>query len=248
VFLEFVAHTILNWSDRDGLDRAEKRMLDKRETELRDREVTKHAGLTIPLWFLQPDLANDVTTTIKAIDNYSDAIGEFRRIMDLFGSHGKQLMLIFDDTDTWTRTAKSDRHEIAAAFFSGPFRALVKDAEIPSVLAIHPSYVDLTEYRAVRQYLDTVIEIPRFDDQPAAALSAILERRVRTVIGDAVQLGQVVMPDAVEALGTFYSGPDQHNLRDTLRTANTALEHASRNDAEIVSVEMVEMAIAEELG
>jgi len=247
-FFEMVLHSILRWSDRGALGRRDQRKFDKIEGDLRERQETRRAGLTIPLWFLQPDLAREVTTTISAITDYSDALGQTRRVAELLRSAEKELVLVFDDTDAWLQSIELDRHELAAGFFSGPFRALVKDLDVGVVIAVHRAYGDVPEYRTASELLDTTIDIPRFDGGATEAFTSILDRRVHVELGGKISLSEVIDEDAISAVARFYQAAGGHSLRATLRTANTALEHARRNAASVITSSMVEQAIAEELG
>ncbi|MGH9304800.1 MAG: hypothetical protein ACRDZ5_10370, partial [Acidimicrobiales bacterium] len=203
-FFRYLLNVLARWSDRTELERRDRRRLDRLERDLRDRQETRHAGVTIPLWFLQPDLARDITTTVSAIGDYADALGTLRRAVELLRTAGKQPIVVFDDTDAWLQSVELDRKRLASGFFGGPFRTLAKDVDVGIVIAVHNSYADVPEYLAARELLDATIEVPRFDGRSHAAFTKILGQRVRQQLGDGVLLAELVETDAIEQVARFY--------------------------------------------
>lgn len=247
-FFGYLLNVIVRWSDREELARRDRRRFDQLESDLQDRQVTRHAGVTLPLWFLQPDLAREVTTTVRAIGDYADALGTLRRAVELLRSAGRQPIVVFDDTDAWLQSVDLDRRRLASGFFTGPFRALAKDVDVGIVIAVHHSYVDVPEYQAARELLDATIEVPRLDGRAQSAFARILERRVHQELGEDVSLGDLVDADAIDQVALFYQAGGGQSLRATMRVANTALEHARRSGASSISASMVRQAVAEESG
>jgi hypothetical protein len=247
-FFRYLLSVLARWSDRTELERQDRKRLDRMEGELRDRQETRHAGITFPLWFLQPELAREVTTTIRAIDNYADALETLRQAVALLRSAGREPVIVFDDTDAWLQSVELDRRRLASGFFAGPFLRLAKDVEVGIVLAVHPSYGAIPEYNVARELLDATIEVPRFDGTATPALDRILSHRVVQVLGTDTPLADVAENQAIAQIADFYGAGAGHTLRSTIRVANTALEHARRNDASQITTPMVLQAIAEETG
>ncbi len=247
-FFRYLLNVIARWSDREELERRDRRRLAQLERELRDRQETRHVGVGIPLWFLHPELAREVTTTVQAVGDYADALGILRRTVDLLRAAGKQPVLVFDDTDAWLQSVELDRRRLAAGFFSGPFPVLAKNVEVGIVIAVHHSYAEVPEYAAARELLDATIEIPRLGGHAAVALRKILERRVRWQLARDVELEEIVDAGAIEQLALFYNAGKGHSLRASIRVANTALEYARRIGAASISSAVLQLAIAEEVG
>jgi len=244
-FLRHLLGAVLCWSDQNELSRRQGRAIAKLKAELQERQETCRGGLTLPLWFISPDIAREVSRTVRPFETYSDHLACVRRVVEVVGSWGRHVVFVLDDADGWLRSAERDRTELAAAFFSGPFHALVREMGGGLVIALHDDYLDMEDVRRACEHLDGRIELPRLDRVAVDGLRRILERRVSEVVGTDVRLTEVMESTAIARLAEGYrSGL---NLRAALRVAATALEHGQRNSAPTITDGLMELALAQEL-
>ena len=225
-FLRHLLGTLLKWSDKDEFTRREGREIGKLEAQLRERQETRRAGLTVPLWFVSADIAREVSTTVRPFDTYADHLGYARtRAVETMRLGGREPVFVLDDTDAWLRSPEQDRSRLASAFFSGPLAVLVREVGGGLVVAVHDDYLEMEDVRRTCDLLDATIRLPRLDGDMVAALGTILFRRVSETLGNDVPLSSIVAPSAVSRLAEIYGVG--RSLRSVLRVASTALEHAA---------------------
>jgi hypothetical protein len=240
-FLRHLLGTLLKWSDKEEFRRREGREIEKLEAQLRERQETRRAGLSVPLWFVSADIAREVSTTIRPFDTYADHLGYASRAVETMRSWGREPVFVLDDTDAWLRSPEQDRRHLASAFFAGPLSVLIREVGGGLVVAVHDDYLGMDDVRRTCDLLDATIVLPRLDGDIAVALGKILFRRVSETLGDDVLLSSVAAPSAVTRLAEIYGVG--RSLRSVLRVASTALEHAQP----AITTELVDFAVAQEL-
>ena len=150
-------------------------------------------------------------------------------------------MFVFDDSDTWLRIPDLDRTAVANAFFMRTVRMMTKEVSAGLVLAVHDEYLGLVGYKEASAWLSGEIRIPRLLDAQLG-IDTILRDRLAVSEG-AATIEDVFELDALGHLAKHYEGGK--TIRDVLRVAQRSLQHALSDGMDLVSVQLVEQAIAE---
>jgi energy-coupling factor transporter ATP-binding protein EcfA2 len=250
-FLGHLIGTITRWASPELFTEAERAALDRATAARSNRPGTErlrkfHIG--IPGWLADAGFAFEVRTTGEDIEQRlgaGDAISEARRMVELFRSHGRTPLLVIDDSDSWLRIPDLDRTHIANAFFTKNVRALATELECGFVIAVHEEYLELPSYQEVEGLISTSVWVPRFDAHVAGrAIRQILERRIQ-VHEVAAELDDVFQPEALDGLEWHYHTGANGSLRDVLKVADRAVQHACSDSAERVTKQLVIQGLAE---
>ena len=150
-------------------------------------------------------------------------------------------MLVLEDTEaaigTGDNTARID------GFFAGPVRALMREVQAPSLIAIQSQIAESDAFRALSPEL-RIVELAPFDALPARdALRTILVHRLRRNELE-FALSGVLGGDALEVLTAFYLEM-AGSLRHTLAALQTAADHAVNASSERIRAPHVQAAAQE---
>ncbi len=189
-------------------------------------------------------LSREVQTTTEQVSGQTvdDARRDWGRLLNVFKSHGKDLLIYFEDTDAWIASSTGNRLDTAKAFFSGPLRDLFRNTNSSTVVAVHSSYLIEDFYKdEMRQLFNQTISLPRLKN-PEQAFSQMLTKRIE-VCTEIDTLDGVLEPAVVTVLGDYYRSGK--SLRDIFIAANTALSEAIDRKADRVTTEIMQLAISE---
>ncbi len=202
----------------------------------------------VDVWVAHGELARDVTTTVSggSIDRPAGEIqDQLTQVMEVIRSHELSPVLIFDDSDAFTRTAGGqDRTPFVAGFF-GPALGTVVGLGIGIVAMVHDSYLELDAYQRLEvEIFEARVPLPRFDDPPM--LGRLFERRIESV-GLGAAPGDVFTNDALIELLNLYGGEKvQGNLRATVTIAQRALSDSVGAGHEQITAEAIATAASAE--
>ncbi|HVF04276.1 MAG TPA: hypothetical protein VNA20_05505 [Frankiaceae bacterium] len=204
------------------------------------KRQARQAGLGLPKWMLQADVARDAETAATATFERSaaDHIAQARDVIEAVAAHDLIPMIVIDDSDAWLATAVGDRSSVIAPFFSRVMRVLAEELRAGIVVAVHDRYFDLPEFPRGRGFLEQVIHVPGLPDVDAVA--AILAGRTLDIVD--LPVDQIVATDAIKALHDGYQLVEG-NIRTMLLLAHTALQTACEDDAEHITHRHVEIAM-----
>lgn len=246
-FARYIIAYVTRWASKDRFSRAEQLEFERGIAEVTrrsDRGATRQFHIGLPIWLAQAELARQVEQVgveFEAMSTDADAVEYLRRLISVFEVSDLHPVFVFDDSDAWLRIPNLDRSTVADAFFGLNVPMLAKEVDATFVIAVHEDYRELASYQAARELLSGEIVIPRFID-PMDAIPRIL--RDRLLISDSgVSLQELMPEDAVEQLIKYYG--EGHTLRDLLRVAQRALQHAVSDGVDLVSLPVVEQAIVE---
>jgi CDC6/ORC-like protein len=163
------------------------------------------------------------------------------RLLDILVFHGVAPVLVLEDTEA--AIGSRDDGARIEGFFSGPVRALVREVQAPSLIAVQSPLAESETFRALAPEL-RIVELQPFEALPARdALRQILERRLRRN-GLEFALSEVVGDDALEVLVAFYA-ETAGSLRHTLAALQTAADHAVNAGSERIRAPHVQAAAQE---
>lgn len=238
---------ITRWASSERFSAAERDMFLRGVAELtrhsgKDRRRKYHVGL--PLWLANVEFAREVEITgqeYESTTSGADALEYLKRMVALFEAHSLFPVFVFDDSDTWLRIPDLDRTAVANGFFMRTVRVLIKELAAGLVLAVHEDYLDLAGYQEAITWFSGEVAIPRLRE-PRAAIDSILQERLRTSETQ-VQLNDVLEKGAIEQLALYYD--KDRAIRDVLRVAHRALQHALSDGVELINASLLEQAISE---
>ncbi len=238
---------ITRWASAERFTEAERYEFEKgvaavsrRSGGIKGREF--HVGL--PLWLANVEFARQVQSAGEEYESQpsgADAVEHLKRILALFASHGLFAVLVFDDSDTWLRIPSLDRTTVANAFFMQTVRMLAKELDAGLVLAVHDDYMKLAGYAEARQWLSGEIHIPRLVDALASIENMLRDRLA--VVDIQQRLEDVIQAEAIGHLAKHYESGKP--IRDVLRVAQRSLQNALSDGTDLITVPLVEQAIAE---
>jgi hypothetical protein len=242
-----VVRYVTRWASRDRFSVEEQERFEhglaestRRSAGGRSREY--HVGL--PLWLANVEFSRQVQSTGEEYELHGtaiDAIEHLKRLVELFGAHDLRPALAFDDSDTWLRIPGLDRRKVANAFFTRGLGMLSREVDIGFVIAVHDEYLALPGYRRGRELLSGEVPVPRLID-PVDGIGTIL--RDRLVISEVpFGLDEVLEPEAILGLAKHYESG--RSLRDVLRVAQRALQHAVSDGVDRLTVPLVDQATTE---
>ncbi|MBA3363175.1 MAG: hypothetical protein H0T07_02080 [Actinobacteria bacterium] len=250
-FVQHVIATITRWASPELFTQAEREGLERSSAARRSQrgaERMRKFHIGIPGWLADAGFALEVRTTGEDIEHRmgaGDAISEARRMIDLFRSHGRAPLLVIDDSDSWLRIPELDRTHVANSFFTKNVRMMATELDCGFVIAVHEEYLELPSYQEVENLITTSVWVPRFEaDVAGRAIRRILERRIE-VHGVQTPLGAVFESDALDGLEWHYHTGANGSLRDVLKVADRALQHACSDSTEAVTKQLVIQGLAE---
>ena len=188
--------------------------------------------------------SREVQTTTEQISGLTvdDARRGWDRLLDVFKSHNKDLLVYFEDTDAWIASSTGNRLDTAKAFFSGPLKDLFRNTTSSTVVAVHSSYLTEDFYKdEMRQLFNQTVHLPRLEN-PEQAFSLMLTKRIE-VCPEINTLDDVLEPAVVIVLGDYYRSGK--SLRDIFIAVNTALGEAVDRKADRITAEIMQLAISE---
>ena len=188
--------------------------------------------------------SREVQTTTEQISGLTvdDARRDWDRLLSVFKSHGKDLLIYFEDTDAWIASSTGNRLDTAKAFFSGPLKDLFRNTTSSTVIAVHSSYLTEDFYKdEMRQLFNQTIRLPRLEN-PEHAFSLMLAKRIK-FCSEVDTVEDVLEPAVVTVLGDYYRGGK--SLRDIFIAVNTALGEAVDRKADRITAEIMQLAISE---
>jgi hypothetical protein len=238
---------VTRWASEERFSEAEREEFRTGVAEVRRRAAggksrEYHVGL--PLWLANIEFARQVQSTGEEYESKTsgaDAVEYLERMVTLFASHDLHAVFVFDDSDTWLRIPDLDRTAVANAFFMRTVRMMTKEVSAGLVLAVHDEYLGLVGYKEASAWLSGEIRIPRLIDAQHG-IDTILRDRLAVSEG-AATIEEVLEPDALGHLAKHYEGGK--TIRDVLRVAQRSLQHALSDGMDLVTVQLVEQAIAE---
>jgi hypothetical protein len=162
-------------------------------------------------------------TASQAIERAADVLSAIR-------AHGLEPVLVLDDTDKWVRRTGAEEDALSRrrqGFFGPVVRLLSEELRVPAIVAVHPSYMAHSDYRASAAFLSTTITVPRLPG--IDAVSKILDRRV-ILAGAGIEmpeLGDIIDEPARALLFEHYQESPMSDIRRRiLFAAHTALIRA----------------------
>ncbi|HEX7299829.1 MAG TPA: hypothetical protein VF257_12580, partial [Solirubrobacteraceae bacterium] len=208
--------------------------------QLPGRQRRKSLRLGADLRAVTAQLGREVTHTDPELGFQLDpgeAAHALTTLVETFRAHDAEPFLVFDDTDAWGNRPDAS---LVASFFEGPVRLLATELDCGFALAMHRSYVDVPEYRALADRLEP-IGLPRLPD-PASALRAILQRRLDVRLLD-FPVAAALDDGALDALAAIYAAKE--DVRRAIVVAGLAVRIAIETDARVATRASVERAAAE---
>jgi Cdc6-like AAA superfamily ATPase len=238
---------VTRWASRDRFSPEEQEEFERGVADATRRAAGKkirefHVGL--PLWLAKAEFARQVQATgdeYETRGSPSDAVEYMKRLVALFEAHGLSPVLVFDDSDTWLNIAGLDRSAVANEFFMRSVRMLCKEVPTGLVIAVHEHYLELAGYREASTWLSAEIWVPRLIGA-REGIERILRDRLAMADVEA-QLEEVIGPDAIDRISKHYD--EGMAIRDVLRVAQRALQHALSDGTERISSQLIEQAITE---
>jgi len=210
-------------------------------------------GLTTKL-AISPELRREVSTVIDDGATARSATEVFEVVTQLMGliqAHSLFPVLVIDDSDAWLNIAGVDnRTHLADGFFTRVLRSI---AELPCGLciAVHDQYQDLESYRAATAdgLLDQRVALPHLRD--AGNVKLILAHRVHLGLAGTTApdttVDEVFTDSAIDALWNFYLRRPAKSVRRLFAVAQTALSIACDSDAELITADLIEAAIIDDI-
>lgn len=187
----------------------------------------RRAGFSLGLGRLLPvdaSLSGDLTGAATDLDRQvgsGDVVAALIRLVELFRARQLEPFFVFDDTDHWLRLPgqEQDAQALATDFFANNVQMLTREVDCGFVLAVHSSYIEqVPAFARIAESLEP-IELPVFDDAPAA-IERIVQRRM-AVDSLEIAAADVFDPDSLAALGDVYV--DAPDLRLVMSVAALAV-------------------------
>ena len=247
-FIRHVIGTLLHLASPEALTEHQRRGIEEKLAGLprkAGREVTRKYSLGTPLWLANAQFAREVKTAAQAVPrelSTAGALHELQRVVELFRTHGTEPFLVFDDSDAWLRIAGEDSTPLANAFFAENVDMLARETDCGFVVAVQNQYTSLDSYREVRAQFSTQIGLPPDELETALAITAVLTRRIR-LAGVGSELGAIFGQEALDLLIARFE--QTHNLREAVRGADWAVQHARVDGSESVDRATMRKAITE---
>jgi Fe-S cluster assembly ATPase SufC len=248
-FARHVISVVTRWANPERFTAAERDTLERAAAERRRRSEPRRSrrfSLMTPGWVADAGFAAEVRSAGEDIESHvssADAVAGLARLIALFRSHDLEPFFVIDDSDSWLQLPEVDRTALATGFLTEVTRMLATELDCGFCVAVHNEYLVLDAYRRTESLLSTTIEIPRFEDA-GTALGRILSHRIR-LSGLESKLTDAIDPDAVGALEVHYHSGANYSLRDVLKVADRALQHACSEDLTSINRRLVLQAIAD---
>lgn len=192
-----------------------------RATRSKITKSVRKASLGGSYRFLKGEIGKEVTrqTKVEMHATFADKTDALVQVFQTIHDSGLRPILVFDDTDRWLRNGGVD---LAASFFGETVRWML-DLPAGLVVAVHPSYFEMSSRPDVLEYLDTQIDIPVLDSP--TSIEAILTRRIEQYAEiTAPDLGDVLDADVSAVLLELYG--EFGSLRRALQVCHIALHEA----------------------
>lgn len=238
---------VTRWASSERFSQAEQEEFRRGVAEVSrraDAGKTREYHVGLPLWLANVEFARQVQTTGEEYESNAsgaDAVEYLKRMLALFASHELFAAFVFDDSDTWLRIPDLDRTAVANAFFLRTIRMITKELAAGLVLAVHDSYLELPGYREASEWLSGEIRVPRLIDSRVGIDSILRDRLAVAEVG--VRIEDVMEAEALGHLAKHYDG--EKTIRDVLRVAQRALQHARSDGMDLITAQLVDQAIAE---
>jgi len=234
---EFIAHLVRTISrmlegNRPALSRPAKEM-ERRASPSPDRTRRHRVSAGWRQAGIGPELAYELERAVnEPAPTAGQVLDQGRQILDLVSADGLVPVLILDDTDRWSVATRPEIAQLRRDFFLTVPRLLAEDLGAPAVIAVHPEYLADPGYQAAQGFLTGTIRVPRVPS--AAAVGAILGRRVELARGAGTDVSEVITADALEVLFAHYSAWPSNIRRNILLPAHTALSLALDDGVDLI--------------
>ncbi|MDQ4124032.1 MAG: hypothetical protein M3134_00330 [Actinomycetota bacterium] len=250
-FARYVLGRCTKWASVDLLTEGERRSLEaanaKRIKRFSERKTRKFS-LATPGWLADLGFAREVAeagTELERDVTASDAVDALGTLVSIFHSHGLSPFFVIDDSDAWlTVPGVGDRTGLANDFFLNALQLLIREIDCGFAATVHNEYLDLAGYRQIRGMLSREIEIPDLGDRAGEAIAKILARRLDYFELNATPT-DVFTEDGITGLEWHYHSDPRRSLRDVLRVADRAVQHACSGQQDVVTKELVILTVAE---
>lgn len=231
---------LLNRNERDGILQGSS----DRITRPAGEKTTSRGG-SGGVWFLRGEIGREVRSFTKTVDQArsgAEIVEALEYVVALFVDRGLRPVFVIDDSDTWLRIeGVKDRSRLVNGFFDRVVRMLAEQAA-GLVVAVHDEYLTMPGYRQAEGFLEASISVPTLEEP--AMLSKMLTKRV-SIVDDAATADAVFASTAVDQLFGYYRGAANRSLRKTLHAAQTAVQMATEEEADLVAEPFVERAISD---
>lgn len=247
----FLAHLMRHLRDEAMRARPERRRRIQGTGPAAGRETTKSFGVEGGFAGAKAGFTYEITQALDgdALTNVR-AAEAVRELLAIVGDHGVVPVVVLDDTDKWVSSALSPENDrIRGQFFTRILRLLAEEIDATVLLALHPAYEIDEAYRRARGFLEKEIDLPVLPDR--AALERLVARRVATGLStteDALRLGTVITPPALDLVFAFYSATTTNIRQGVLAPLNGALTLALDAEAESIDVAHCKAEINEIVG
>jgi Cdc6-like AAA superfamily ATPase len=214
------------------------------QVSTRTAERGRRLSVGAPKLLLDASFAGEVKSGAEEFVNQlagGAAIEGLARLAEVFRARGREPFLVIDDSDRWIRAAGADLHGVADGFFQQVVPLLAREMDCGFVIALHEQYLELESYRASRQLLSRVIEVPT-PSHPADAISAVIERRME-LAGAPTAATELLADDALRILAEQYA--DGRSLRKMLQTVDGATQLGCTERVTEISPDLIQTALAE---
>lgn len=212
----------------------------------RRRAQTSQKFSVAPSWMeAKVELAYELNqASIAEPTTSAQVIEQARQLIEIFAQDGLVPVVVLDDTDRWLSNAwQPDSPTVRAAFFGRVVRVLAEDLGAAAVVAVHPSYLADPSYQESAGFLDTTLHVPPIPS--AAAVGAILQRRIAVAIGSDRPVVETISEEALMVMFAHYE--QLPNVRKHLvLVANAALTLAVDDESERISRRHAIAAISQE--
>lgn len=175
----------------------------------------------------------------------ADVLDAARAALALVRDAQIRTAILLEDADGLLRLADrtpEQRRDIAETFFSDGLAPMVKELDVPVLLAVQPEYLDLDGFRTLAGLLDDSVTAPspkRFDDGGVELLlaeslaTARLKRSVRSLFTD-------------EALAVLtHNRYSLDTIRELLQTCDRSIKHAMTERRTVVDEPDVAYALSQ---
>lgn len=207
------------------------------------RTRTVKAQLGAPSWLFKADVAIELTSTLKAIEEETatqDTVEQLDRIFEVLRSNQLSPVLVMDDTDAWLNLPGiPDRSHLVGAFFSKVPR-MVAGFGCALVVAVHDHYLGMEGYHAGADFLETPVHVPRLATEES--VSKILARRL-AAHELPLSIDDIITAAAISELTNLYQ-VNKRSLRQLMVVLHAALTSTADSDTEKIEARLVEDAAA----
>lgn len=180
----------------------------------------------LPIGEVALELAREVEQVVPAGPApEAEHLDALRTVFAGLEAAGLLPVVVFDDADAWLDTAwQPDAAAARAQFFGTVPRLLAEELDVATILAVLPRYLDEPGFRAARDFLGPVVDIPPLPHP--ADLGAIAAGHARAALDRPdLAVAAFVEPAALALLHTRYL-QRHRDLRHTLAVLDTALTRA----------------------